>query len=414
MRTYIPYIFFSIIILIDVYYFFKLRQLFSETKNGKRFLKIYFLLTALLYVFIVLMFIIGYRDWSGWTKNYLLGTAQSFFLAKFFALPLFLIGDVVRFFSKWMDGNDKDIQQKNGMSRLTFFYKSALLVGGSFFGGFLYGILRGAYQIKTNYIKLKIKDLPEPLKQLKIVQISDLHVGSYANTNHLENMVNKINQEKPDYIFFTGDLVNFKSEELLPYLSTLKKMKANRRIYSILGNHDYGEYYKWDNELEQQANFQQLLDFQQELGWRLLRDEHELLDYNNHQIAIIGIEYWGHSMHFGQKGNLAKAFKGAEEADLHLLLSHDPSHWDKEVSINQQFKQIDVTFSGHTHGFQFGIELPKLNIKWSPSKYIYPHWAGLYEAQEQKLYVNRGMGFVAYPGRLGIPPEISVFSFESA
>ena len=263
-------------------------------------------------------------------------------------------------------------------------------------------------------MKIEFDNLPQKFNGLKIVQISDLHVGNFPSTHHIENMIEKINAEKPDFIFITGDLVNFKSDELIPFLPILKKLNANRRIYSILGNHDYGEYYDWENTIAKEKNLQDLVAMQEkELGWRLLRDEHELLDYRGYQMAIIGVEYWGHSMRFGKKGNVKKAYSGAEEADLHLLLSHDPSHWDKEIISNEAYKSIDVTFSGHTHGFQFGVEIPKLNFQWSPSKFVYPHWAGLYQIKEQQLYVNRGMGYVGYPGRLGIPPEITVFNFTT-
>ena len=416
MRDYIPYIFFAVIFLVDIYVYFNLsRNIFAESKHRKKILSLYLVLCSFTYIALISSKIIGYKDWAGsWTKNILFGVAVSFFLSRFLIIPILLLLDLVRLFSWITDKKTGSaIRQKEGMSRLTFFYKSVLIVGGSFFGGFIYGILKGAYNIKTNYIKIKIKDLPEAFEQLKIVQISDLHVGNFPNTRHLENMVAKINAEKPDFIFFTGDLVNFRSDELIPYFSVLKKLEANRRIYSILGNHDYGEYYAWENEGERQKNFLQLLDLQEQLGWRLLRDEHELLDYGGYQMAVIGVEYWGHSMHFGKIGNLKKAYSGAEEADLHLLLSHDPSHWDKEVITDEVYKNIDITFSGHTHGFQFGVEIPKLRFQWSPSQYIYPHWAGFYAINKQKLYVNRGMGYVGYPGRLGIPPEITVFNFSA-
>ncbi|HMU98493.1 MAG: metallophosphoesterase [Chitinophagales bacterium] len=417
MRTYIPYIFFAVILIVDSYLYFNLsKNILVQSKHKKKLLLGYLFLCSITYITLIIANIIGYKDWAGsWFKNLMFGFSISFFLARFLILPILLLLDLIRLFF-WVADKKSDsvIQQNNGISRLTFFYKSALVLGGSLFGGFIYGVIKGAYNIRTNYIKIKIKSLPDEFKQLKIVQISDLHVGNFLNTHHLENMVQKINDEKPDFVFFTGDLVNFKSDELIPFLPTLKKLNANRRIYSILGNHDYGEYYDWENATAKEKNLQDLVAMQeQELGWRLLRDEHELLDYRGYQMAIIGVEYWGHSMHFGKKGNIQKAYSGAEEADLHLLLSHDPSHWDKEIVTNEKYQSIDVTFSGHTHGFQFGVEIPKLNFQWSPSKFVYPHWAGLYQIKEQQLYVNRGMGYVGYPGRLGIPPEITVFNFTS-
>ncbi|MEZ5036979.1 MAG: metallophosphoesterase [Chitinophagales bacterium] len=417
MRAFIPYIFFAVIFIVDIYLYFNLsKNIFAQSKHKKKILLGYLFLCSITYITLIIANFIGYKDWAGsWFKNLLFGFSISFFLARFLILPILLLLDLIRLFFWFADKKfDKEIQQKNGISRLTFFYKSALALGGSLFGGFIYGVLKGAYNIRTNYIKIKIKNLPDEFKQLKIVQISDLHVGNFPSTHHIENMIEKINAEKPDFIFITGDLVNFKSDELIPFLPILKKLNANRRIYSILGNHDYGEYYDWENTIAKEKNLQDLVAMQEkELGWRLLRDEHELLDYRGYQMAIIGVEYWGHSMRFGKKGNVKKAYSGAEEADLHLLLSHDPSHWDKEIISNEAYKSIDVTFSGHTHGFQFGVEIPKLNFQWSPSKFVYPHWAGLYQIKEQQLYVNRGMGYVGYPGRLGIPPEITVFNFTT-
>jgi hypothetical protein len=328
-------------------------------------------------------------------------------------VPFLFLADIIHLFSWLLYKNNAETPSiQNGMSRLTFFYKAALLVGGTTFAGFLYGVYKGAYNIKTNYIKIKKNNLPQIFKQLKIVQISDLHVGSFPNAKHLENMVNKINQEEADFVFFTGDLVNMKADEVEPYLEVLSKIKVKKQVYSILGNHDYGTYHEWNSKQEERENLVSLINFQKQLGWKILMDEHEIINYGAHNLAIIGIQYWGHSLRFGKIGNLNKAYQGAEHADLQLLLSHDPSHFDYEVSKDEKYKNIDATFAGHTHGFQFGVEIPKLNFQWSPSQYVYPHWGGLYQNKNQYLYVNRGMGYIGYPGRLGIPPEISVFSFE--
>ena len=283
MRAFIPYIFFAVIFIVDIYLYFNLsKNIFAQSKHKKKILLGYLFLCSITYITLIIANIIGYKDWAGsWFKNLMFGFSISFFLARFLILPILLLLDLIRLFF-WVADKKSDsvIQQNNGISRLTFFYKSALVLGGSLFGGFIYGVIKGAYNIRTNYIKIKIKSLPDEFKQLKIVQISDLHVGNFLNTHHLENMVQKINDEKPDFVFFTGDLVNFKSDELIPFLPTLKKLNANRRIYSILGNHDYGEYYDWENATAKEKNLQDLVAMQeQELGWRLLRDEHELLDY---------------------------------------------------------------------------------------------------------------------------------------
>lgn len=404
----------TVILIVDLYVLYHLRQnIFPDYQHKKKVIFFYLLISSLTYISMMVMLLVDYREWKGWSKNILLGTAQSFFIAKLFMLPFLLMADIIYLFNWIADKpNTTSTVNQTGMSRLAFLYKSVLVLGGTTFASFLYGIYRGAYNIKTNYIKLKINHLPNVFKQLKIVQISDLHVGSYPSAKHLENMVAKINQENADFLFFTGDLVNFRALELQPYLSILSKIKVKKGIYSVLGNHDYGHYYKWNSAMEEKENLNLLLHYQQQMGWKVLLDEHEIISFDDKKLAIIGIQYWGHSMRFGKIGNLSKAYHGFAHADLQLLLSHDPSHFDHEVSINPIYKKIDVTFSGHTHGFQFGVEIPKLHFQWSPSQYVYPHWAGLYQKENQYLYVNRGMGYIAYPGRLGIPPEISVFTFE--
>jgi predicted MPP superfamily phosphohydrolase len=408
-------IFIAVVLVIDIYIFFNLKNTFLATsKYKKEWLLGYCLLSSFLYISYFLLFIIEFKDWAGWSRNIIMGMALSVSVAKIVMIPFFLLGDLVRLYVYITGGSESSvIVQQAGMSRLTFLHKTGLILGGGIFGGFIYGMIRGAYNIKINYINLKINNLHKNFEKLKIVQISDMHTGSYVSAKHLENMVHKINAEEPDFIFFTGDIVNFKADELTPYLPVLGKLKAKNKIYSILGNHDYGTYYDWENEADAQKNIQQLIDYQHQLGWRLLLDEHEIMDIGGQKLAVIGIQYWGRSMRFGQKGNLTKAYAGAEHANLKLLLSHDPSHWDAEVTVDEKFKDIDVTFSGHTHGMQFGVEIPKWHIKWSPVQYIYPHWAGLYKKGKQKLYVNRGIGFVGYPGRLGVPPEITVFSFSA-
>lgn len=405
----------SIIIIIDLYILYNLKQnIFPTHQYKKKIILLYILLSSLTYISMVVMLFVDYRDWKGWSKNILLGTAQAFFIAKLFMLPFLFLGDTIAVFSWLINKTKSDIATtpQSGMSRLAFLYKSALIIGSSAFAGFIYGIYRGAYNIKTNYIQIKINNLPDVFKKIKIVQISDLHVGSYPNSKHLENMVDKINQEQADFLFFTGDLVNFRAAEVEPYLEILSKIKVKKQIFSILGNHDYGHYYDWNSDQEEKNNLNLLINYQKQIGWKVLLDEHEIINIEDKKLAIIGIQYWGHSMRFGKIGNLSKAYNGAENADLQLLLSHDPSHFDHEVSINERYKKINATFSGHTHGFQFGVEIPKLKIQWSPSQYVYPHWAGLYQQQNQFLYVNRGMGYIAYPGRLGVPPEISVFTFS--
>jgi hypothetical protein len=247
--------------------------------------------------------------------------------------------------------------------------------------------------------------LPVAFKGLKIVHISDIHVGSFTNTSALEKAFSIINDEQPDLIVFTGDLVNNKYTETDGYIDTLKKLNAPLGVYSIFGNHDYGDYIPWDSLEEKKEAQEKLKEVHKKAGWHLLWDEFVEIEKEGDKIALLGVQNWG-ARGFAKYGNLEKTYSGSEKYSFKMLLSHDPSHWDHEVS--KKFKDIDLTLSGHTHGFQFGIEIP--GLKWSPSKYIYPHWAGLYQKDNQYLYVNRGLGFLGYPGRLGIWPEITVLN----
>lgn len=405
-----------VIIVVDIYVFQAVKTSFSDSKpSTQRIINIiYWALSSITYFTLLFIFSKGYPNWHGWSKNIFVGIAQAMFLGKVLFLPFLIIDDFIRI-ARWAAGlftsaDNVLLPEQNGISRIQFLSKLGLGLGSLTFGALIYGISRGAFNYKKTKIKIPIKDLPDEWAGLKIVQISDFHIGSFANANPVEKIVDLVNAENADMIFFTGDLVNYSVKEATPYLEILKRLKAKTKIYSILGNHDYGLYLKWDKEQDRIDNFQQLLDMQKnDLGWDLLMDENRIWEKNGKKLAIIGVQYIGHNLRFGKFGDLHKAYQGAEDANVQLLLSHDPSHWDHEVSQNEKFNAIDATFSGHTHGFQFGIEIPSIGLKWSPSQYVYPHWAGLYKNKKQHLYVNRGIGFLGYPGRLGISPEISIF-----
>jgi predicted MPP superfamily phosphohydrolase len=226
----------------------------------------------------------------------------------------------------------------------------------------------------------------------------------------VEDAVQIILQQQADVIFFTGDLVNNEAKEMEPFMNVLNKLTAPLGVYSTLGNHDYGDYVQWDNNEAKVKNLEDLKAVHKQLGWRLMMNEHIALTKGNASIALLGVENWGGNLNFPKYGDLKKAHAGTENYPVKLLLSHDPSHWDKQVK--PQYKDIDITFSGHTHGFQIGIEIP--GFKWSPSKYIYKEWAGLYSENNQHIYVNRGLGFLGYPGRVGISPEITVMELYNA
>lgn len=409
-----------ITIAVDIYVFQSLKTSFSVSKPATQRIAyiIYWSLSSISYIALAILLTKGFTNWHGWSKIFIMGIAQAVFVGKLLIIPFLLIDDILRLFryafNLFGPASTSDVQA-NGISRLQFFSRVGLMVGSATFGAFFYGIVRGAYNYQKRKVKLPIPNLPDEWKDIKIVQISDMHIGSFADQSAVEKIVELVNEEQADFVFFTGDLVNYAAKEAKPYISILKKLKAKNKVYSILGNHDYGMYVKWDTDKMMKDNFNELLRIQrEELGWDLLMDENRILERNGKKLAIIGVQYIGHTLRFGSFGNLQKAYSGAENADIQLLLSHDPSHWDKEVSQLAHYKNIHATFSGHTHGFQFGVEIPTLNIKWSPSKYVYPHWAGLYKSAEQHLYVNRGIGFLGYPGRLGISPEITVFQFVNA
>lgn len=286
---------------------------------------------------------------------------------------------------------------------------SGLMFGLILFSVFTYGMLRGLAHIRVKTMQITDAKIPKAFDGFRFVQISDIHSGTYTSILPIKKSVALINAQQPDCIFFTGDLVNNRVEEIQPYIIELKKLKAPSGIFSILGNHDYGDYVSWKTPEEKIANLLQLKKYQKELGWNLLLNEHVSLQKNNAQINLIGVENWSSKMHFTKYGDLAKATSGIDQNLFTILLSHDPSHFDKEVSSN--FPWITLTLSGHTHGMQFGIETK--HVRWSPIKYVYPHWAGLYHIGSQYLYVNRGLGALGFPGRIGMRPEITVFVLTS-
>ena len=266
----------------------------------------------------------------------------------------------------------------------------------------LYGIFRTLYRFKIHHIRIKFDELPKNFDRLRIVQISDLHLGSFNFRYHILNRAVKlINHLEPDFIFFTGDLVNNYAWELKGWANVLKQLSAKKGKYSVLGNHDYGDYNLWKSANAKQANFESIKYFYKKIDFELLLNDSVLIEKDGKQIAIIGVENWGNPP-FKQYGDLQKSLKNVTNVSFKILLSHDPSHWNKEVI---QETNIALTLSGHTHGMQAGINLK--NKKWSPIKFKYKHWAGLYEHNKQYLYVNRGLGWLGFPGRLGMRPEIT-------
>ncbi|MFS4466901.1 metallophosphoesterase [Maribacter sp. 2210JD10-5] len=276
------------------------------------------------------------------------------------------------------------------------------------FGALLYGMFKGKYNFKVLKYELEFEDLPDGFNGYQITQISDVHSGSFDNRKKIEYAINLINEQQSDAILFTGDMVNNKTEEMLPWADLFSTLKAKDGKFSVLGNHDYGDYIPWETEELKRQNLQDLKDLQKEMGFDLLLNEHRYLEKNGDKIALIGVENWGKGG-FKKAGDLKKATSNINTNDFKILMSHDPSHWAEEVISDE--KHFHLTLSGHTHGMQFGIEIPGW-IKWSPVKWRYKHWAGIYKEMGQYINVNRGFGFLGYPGRVGIWPEITVITLR--
>ncbi len=404
-------IFIGILLLVDIYSFQAVRLLSSSfSVFWKRFS--YFLFWGLSASSILVIGIATMSKWQEWPsglKTYLFATLFILFFTKLI-ISIFLLTDDSLRGVRWVAQTISPSKTNEGISRLKFISQAGLIVSGLFLFNFVYGMVKTGFNYRVYRIKLKLANLPDAFIGKKIIQISDLHTGSFVSTSPIERAIKMVNEEKADIIFFTGDLVNDRYDEALPFKKCLSSIHAPLGVYSILGNHDYGDYYQWESVEAKKQNLDKLKALHKEFGWKLLLNEHIRIGAPGNDIALIGIENWGALHGFAKYGDLEKAYAGSEDAQLKLLLSHDPSHWDAQVNTN--YKDIAATFAGHTHGFQFGFEIP--GIKWSPAQWLYKQWAGLYENGNQKLYVNRGLGFLFYPGRVGIAPEITVFELEKA
>lgn len=291
------------------------------------------------------------------------------------------------------------------IGRLHFFSQLGLILSVIPFAGVLYGVTKGRSKFNVTHIPVPSNSLPQAFNGLRVVHISDMHLGSYGGDHTLVRRgMELINAEKPDIIVFTGDLVNDYADEAEAFISEMAGLEARLGKFSILGNHDYSDYRKWESASAKAANLDRLKAIYKEMGFRLLLDEHETIEVNGERIGMLGVQNWGHR--FQQYGDLAKTIAGSEGLPFRILLSHDPTHWEHQV----QGTGIDLTLSGHTHGAQLGVKLG--NTTFSPSQWMYKHWAGLYAQGGQYLYVNRGFGFIGFPGRVGMPPEITVLELQ--
>lgn len=349
-------------------------------------------------------------------RSFLLVIVFINYFSKFFAAIVLLLGDLFRLgqyayqlIQEKISSASQPISTKNEIPRSEFLAKSALIAGGLPLAAMSFGIISGAHDYRIRRKTIVMPNLPKAWDGVKMAQISDIHSGSFWNKVAVEGGIDMLMKEKPDVVFFTGDLVNNEASEVEKYIPIFSKVKAPLGVYSTLGNHDYGDYKNWSSPKAKQQNLQNLKEAHGIMGWNLMLDENKILYADKEPLAIIGVENWG-AGRFAKYGNLEKAYRGTEEFPIKILLSHDPSHWDAQV--RKDFPDIDLMLAGHTHGFQFGVEVG--DFKWSPSQYVYKQWAGFYSNNQQHLYVNRGYGYLGYPGRIGMPPEITIIELKQA
>ncbi len=405
-----------IMIFLDIYVF-QIVKLLTQNSGAKTKLIVHGIYWSISIAAILILFLLPYLQ-SGQTfkvvKTILFTVIFSLFFAKIIASIFFLVDDIRRAV-QWLAGkvffmnSEINVQQSEGISRSVFMSWFGIAIGGGIFGSLVYGF-GNKYNYQMKRLNLSFDNLPVAFKGLKILHFSDIHSGSLTNINAVKHGIDMMLKEKPDLILFTGDLVNNTADEMDELKEVFSKLNAPMGVFSTLGNHDYGDYVSWDDKDEKGhskkkgQNLERLKKVHSDMGWRLLMNESVFLEKENDKMAILGIENWSSKARFPKYGNMKKTYEGTESIPFKILLSHDPSHWDADVKEN--YKDIDLTLSGHTHGMQFGVELP--GFKWSPVQYVYKQWAGLYENDKQKLYVNRGFGFIGYPGRVGILPEITI------
>lgn len=401
----------ALMLLLDIYVFQAIKVV-AQSAGPKTKSILYISYWVVCIVAVIVFLVLPYLNLDNYSRGLrtiVFAIIGAFFFAQLFA-SIFLLIDDLRRGIQWVAGRlffhntEGETNQEDGpVARSVFISWLGLAIGGGLFGSLIEGF-SNKYNYHIRKISLGFDNLPASFKGLKIVQISDIHSGSFNNKQAVQKGVEKILQLQPDIILFTGDLVNNEATEMAGYMDVFNQLKAPMGVYSILGNHDYGDYAQWPSAQAKAQNLEKLKQIHAQLGWRLLLDEHIMLEKGADHIALIGIQNWSALKRFPKYGNLKKAYEGAAGAPFKILMSHDPTHWDAQV--RPEYPDIDLTLSGHTHGMQFGLETPW--FRWSPVQYVYRQWAGLYEDQKQKIYVNRGYGFIGYPGRVGILPEITL------
>lgn len=399
-----------IMLLLDWYVFQSLKTVMQNQSERARLwvFTLHWILAGLAVLMVLIFPYAGFLQTSPFFRNYIFAILVGLFLSKLVASSVFIVDDlrrgiswlVMRFFSS---GAQELESGSLRIPRSVFMSWVGLGLGGTLFGSLFLGF-RNKYNYQLKRVSLAYGHLPASFKGIKIAHISDIHVGSLEDKRAVQAGIDILLQQQPDLVLFTGDLVNNKASEMEGWEDIFSRIKAPLGVYSILGNHDYGDYVAWPTVEDKQANLFRLQQIHAGMGWRLLMNEHVLLERGGEKIALMGIENWGAKGRFPKYGKMTQAYPGTEQVPFKILMSHDPSHWDAQVRT--EYPDIDLMLSGHTHGMQFGLENPF--FKWSPVQWMYRQWAGLYEEGNQKLYVNRGFGFIGYPGRVGILPEITL------
>ena len=396
----------TVLILIDFYIYHVLRILTQGASNGTR------TTVGLIYWALCIMsvgsFLLFPYITNPYFKQYIFSIGIGWVLTQVFMVLFFLMDDLRRG-AFWTMGQAASIagakfmNTEKGIPRSTFLSWMGVGLSSTLFFSLLYGF-GNKYNYKLVKKKISLNGLPFAFKGFKIIHISDIHSGSLKDKAAVLKGIELIEKQNADIVLFTGDLVNDRASEMYDWMDVFNKIKAPNGVYSTLGNHDYGDYVKWDTVEEKKQNFEALKQVHRDLGWRLLMNENISIEKNGEKIKIVGIENWGAKARFPKYGKMDLAMQGVNKEEVAILLSHDPSHWEAEVI--PKYSSVQLTLSGHTHGMQFGLENPY--FKWSPVQWVYKQWAGIYDNKDQQLYVNRGFGFLGYPGRVGILPEITL------
>ncbi len=395
----------GLLIFIDIYVFQAFKAVFKS-----KWLRYSFLAVSIGVYLNFLVTLLMYSKSDGQTPQFqmAMGLLLTITIPKLLLIIVLFGEDVYRFLVKFISFFTSETHVVP--SRRKFISQIALGLAAIPLASFIYGIIQGKYNFKVIKYQLAFKDLPDAFDGFTITHISDIHSGSFTNRDKIQYGVDLINKQQSDLLLFTGDIVNNTADEMNQWVDLFSTLKAKEGKYSILGNHDYGDYMEWDSEQAKKDNFENIKNVHKKIGFDLLLNENRYIKKDTHKIALVGVENWGKGG-FQKKGDLAMASKNIKNEDFKILMSHDPSHWDAQVK--DSVLHYHLTLSGHTHGLQMGIEIPGF-IKWSPSKYVYKQWAGLYKEAGKYINVNRGFGYHAFPGRVGIWPEISVIELKKA